>query len=134
MRKRQQTLWLAGFVGVSAACIISFLTSNILQVDQPSDQHFHPLLAANPDQGKLVKLSDVSSMFDEHFERPKSKNDILIDSHEYAERNIHLFSPSDLAPNHNFTPPEIRHHNFHGSNLLNFNQSQSLLYKSAYGK
>ena len=73
-------------------------------------------------------------MFDEHFERPESKNDILINSHEYAEQNINLFSPTDLVSHHNFTLPEIRHHNFNGVNLLNVNQSQSLLYKSAYEK
>ena len=69
MRKTQQTLWLAGFTGVSTACIISLLTTDISSVDRPSASQPHALLAANINQDQLVTLHEVRQMLEGHFGR-----------------------------------------------------------------
>ena len=69
MRKTQQTLWLAGFTGVSTACIISLLTTDITPVARPSASQPDALLAANIDQDQLVTLHEVRQMLKGHFGR-----------------------------------------------------------------
>ena len=75
MRKTQQTLWLAGFTGVSTACIISFLISDISSVDRPSVSQPDSLLAANTNQDQLVTLNEVREMLHGHFTRLDTDKD-----------------------------------------------------------
>ena len=132
MTKRQQTLWFAGFTGVSAACIISFLTSNIHTFQQSPVFQPDALLAANVNQDKLVTLSEVRQMFEGHFARLDKDKDGLINPDEFAERHIHLFALIDVDSNQNLTPEEIRHHNLFGRDQNGNNQTQSLLYNTIY--
>ena len=85
MRKTQQTLWLAGFTGVSTACIISFLISDISSVDRPSVSQPDSLLAANTNQDQLVTLNEVREMLDGHFTRLDTNKDGMINPDEYAD-------------------------------------------------
>ena len=111
MTKTQQTLWLAGFTGVSTACMTSFLSSNISSVDLPSISQPDTLLAANNDKDQLVTLNEVREMLDGHFARLDTDKDGMINPDEYAERHISLFLTIDADSNRKLSPTEIRLHN-----------------------
>ena len=111
MRKIQQTFWLAGLTGVSTACIISFLISDISSVDRPSVSQPDSLLAANTNQDQLVTLNEVREMLHDHFTRLDTNKDGMINPDEYAERHISLFLAIDADSNRKLSPTEIRLHN-----------------------
>ena len=99
MKKTQQTLWLAGFTGVSTACIISLLTTDITSVDRPSASQPDALLAANVDQDQLVTLHEVKQMIEGHFGRLDTNKDGMINPDEIAEQHIKLFLTIDADSN-----------------------------------
>ena len=72
MGKTQQTLWLAGFTGLSATCITSFcfLLPSWMTLHQPPDRLrlCCALLAANTDSDQTT-LTEVKQMLDGHFAR-----------------------------------------------------------------
>ena len=111
MRKTQQTLWLAGFTGVSTACIISLLITDISSVDRPSVSQPDALLAANIDQDQLVTLHEVRQMLEGHFGRLDTDKDGMINPDEYADQHIKLFLTIDADSNKNLSPAEVRLHN-----------------------
>ena len=111
MRKIQQTLWLAGFAGVSTACIISLLTTDISSVDRPSASQPDALLAANIDQDQLVTLHEVRQMLEGHFRRLDTDKDGMINPDEYAIQHIKLFLTIDAYSNQRLTAAEVRLHN-----------------------
>ena len=107
MGKQQQTLWLAGFAGLSAACAASWLTSSAylapMAADRPADVQPHGLLAANTDHDPEITLTELKQMLD------RDSNG-LIDRDEYASRHLHLFTSIDSDQNHRLTPVEVRTH------------------------
>ena len=111
MRKIQQTLWLAGFTGVSTACMTSFLSSDLSSVAPPSISQPDSLLAANTDEDQLVTLNEVKEMLDGHFAGLDTDKDGMINPDEYAERHISLFLTIDADSNRKLSPTEIRLHN-----------------------
>ena len=117
MRKTQQTLWLAGFIGVSTACIISLLTADISSVDRPSASQPDALLAANIDQNQLVTLHEVRQMLEGHFGRLDTDKDGMINPDEYADKHIKLFLTIDADSNQKLTKAEVRMHNMKGLNM-----------------
>ena len=132
MRKTQQTLWLAGFTGVSTACIISFLISDISSVDHPSVSQPDALLAANTDQDQLVTLHEVRQMLDNHFARLDTDKDGVINRDEYAGRHINLFWAIDTDSNRKLSPTEIRLHNMKAYNMKREEATQSLIHRTTY--
>ena len=114
MRKRQQTLWLAGFAGVSTACIISLLTTDISSVERSSAPQPDALLAANIDQDQLVTLHEVRRMLEGHFGRLDTDKDGMINPDEYAHQHIKLFLTIDADSNEKLSPTEVRLHNMKG--------------------
>ncbi len=124
MRKTQQTFWLAGFIGVSAACIISFLNSDISSVDRPSVLQLDTLLAANTVQDQPVTLYEVRRMLDGHFARLDTDKDGMINPDEYAGRHINLFLAIDADANQKLSPAEIRFHNMNRHNLRGNNMKR----------
>ena len=117
MRKTQQTLWLAGFTGVSTACIISLLTTDISSVDRPSASQPDALLAANIDQDQLVTLDEVRHMLEGHFGRLDTDKDGMINPDEYADQHIKLFLTIDADSDQKLSPAEIRLHNMKGLSM-----------------
>ena len=117
MRKTQQTLWLAGFAGVSTTCIISLLTTDISSVDRPSASQPDALLAANIDQDELVTLHEVRQMLQGHFGRLDTDKDGMINPDEYADQHIKLFLTIDADSDQKLSPAEIRLHNMKGLSM-----------------
>ena len=117
MRKTQQTLWLAGFAGVSTTCIISLLTTDISSVDRPSASQPDALLAANIDQNQLVTLHEVRQMLKSHFGRLDTDKDGMINPDEYADQHIKLFLTIDADSNQKLSPTEVRLHNMKGLSM-----------------
>ena len=117
MRKTQQTLWLAGFTGVSTACIISLLTTDISSVERPSASQPDALLAANIDQDQLVTLHEVRQMLEGHFGRLDTDKDGMINPDEYADQHIKLFLTIDADFNQQLSPAEVRLHNMKGLSM-----------------
>ena len=134
MRKTQQTLWLAGFTGVSTACIISLLTTDISSVDHPPASQPDALLAANIDQDQLVTLHEVRQMLEGHFGRLDSNRDGMINLDEYADQHIKLFLTIDTDSNQKLTPVEVRLHNMKGASMNRNIATKNLLYKTTYKK
>ena len=134
MRKTQQTLWLAGFTGVSTACIISLLTTDISSVDRPSASQPDALLAANIDQDELVTLHEVRQMLEGHFGRLDTDKDGMINPDEYAVQHINLFLTIDADSNQNLSPAEVRLHNMKGLRNKRNSDNINLLYKTTYKK
>ena len=134
MRKTQQTLWLAGFTGVSTACIISLLTTDISSVDRPSASQPDALLAANIDQDQLVTLHEVRQMLEGHFRRLDTDKDGMINPDEYADQHIKLFLTIDADSNQNLSPAEVRLHNMKGLRNKRNSDNINLLYKTTYEK
>ena len=134
MRKTQQTLWLAGFIGVSTACIISLLTTNISSVDRPSASQPDALLAANIDQDQLVTLHEVRQMLEGHFGRLDSDKDGMINPDEYADQHIKLFLTIDADSNQKLSPAEVHLHNMKGLRIKKNSDTINLLYKTTYKK
>lgn len=126
MGKYQQTMWLAGLTGLSAACVTSFLLSTgstePVSSEPPQPAHPHALLAANTDRDQTVTLAEVRQMLDGHFTKLDADKDGLIDRDEYAGRHIHLFTAIDTDHNQMLTPAELRQHR----------QNSALLHKTAY--
>ena len=126
MGKTQQTLWLAGFTGLSATCMTSFLFS-VAQLDDP---------ASAPDRQRpsrtrcwrpirsdqTITLTEVKQMLDSHFARLDTDNNGLIDRDEYAGRHLHLFARIDDDQDQMLTPAEVRSHR----------QNSSLLHMTTY--
>ena len=127
MGKTQQTLWLAGFTGLSATCMTSFLFS-VAQLDDPAsaprqaEAQPHALLAANTDSDQTITLTEVKQMLDGHFARLDTDNNGLIDRDEYAGRHLHLFARIDDDQDQMLTPEEVRSHR----------QNSSLLHMTTY--
>ena len=117
MRKTQQTLWLAGFIGISTACIISLLTTDISSVDRPPASQPYALLAANIDQDQLVSLHEVKQMLEGHFGRLDTNKDGMINLDEYADQHIKLFLTIDADSNQKLSPAEVRLHNMKGLSM-----------------
>ena len=134
MRRNQQTLWLAGFTGVSTACIISFLTSDISSVDRQAVLQPDALLAANTDQDQLITLHEVRKMLDVHFARLDADKDGLINPDEYAGQHINLFLKIDADSNQKLSPTEVRQHNMKGVSMKMDNATKNQLYKTTYKK
>ena len=134
MRKTQQTFWLAGFIGVSTACIISLLTTDISSVDHQSASQPDALLAANIDQDQLVTLHEVRQMLEGHFGRLDTNKDGMINPDEYAKQHIKLFLTIDADSNQKLSPTEIRLHNMKGRSMRSDNATKNLLYKTTYKK
>ena len=134
MRKTQQTLWLAGFIGVSTACIISLLTTDISSVERPSASQPDALLAANIDQNQLVTLHEVRQMLEGHFGRLDTDKDGMINPDEYADKHIKLFLTIDADSNQKLTKAEVRMHNMKGLNMKRNIATKSQLYKTTYKK
>ena len=134
MRKTQQTLWLAGFIGVCTACIISLLTTDISTVDRPSASQPDALLAANIDQDQLVTLHEVRQMLEGHFGRLDSDKDGMIDLDEYADQHIKLFLTIDADSNEKLSRAEVRLHNLKGLSMERNIATKNLLYKKTYKK
>ena len=132
MRKFQPTLWLAGFTGVSTACVISFLISDISSVDRRFASQPNSLLAANTDQDQLVTLDEVRQMLDGHFTRLDADKDGMINPDEFAGRHIRLFLAIDADSNRKLSPAEIRLHNMKGQYMQSDNTTKSLLYQTTY--
>ena len=95
MTKTQQTLWLAGFTGVSTACIFSFMISGIHSIERPSTSQPDALLAANSDKNQLVTLREVRQMLNGNFAKLDIDKDGMINPDEYAGRHISLFLAID---------------------------------------
>ena len=114
MGKQQQTLWLAGFAGLSAACAASWLTSSAylapMAADRPANVQPHALLAANTDHDPEITLTELKQMLEGHFARLDRDSNGLIDRDEYASRHLHLFTSIDSDQNHRLTPVEVRTH------------------------
>jgi len=134
MIKKQQTLWFAGFTGVSAACIISFLISNVSSINRPSMSQPDTLLAANIDADQMVTLNELRQMLNNHFARLDADKDGMINPDEYAGRHINLFLTIDRNSNQKLSPTEIRLHNMRGHNMRRDRITQSLLSKTTYEK
>ena len=134
MRRTQQTLWLAGFTGVSTACIISLLTTGISSVDHPSASQPDALLAANIDQDQLVTLHEVRQMLDGHFRGLDTNNDGMINPEEYADQHIKLFLTIDADSNQKLTKAEVRLHNMKGVSMERNIATKNLIYKTTYKK
>ena len=134
MKKTQQTLWLAGFTGVSTACIISLLTNDITSVDRPSASQPDVLLAANVDQDQLVTLHEVKQMLEGHFGRLDTDKDGMINPDEFAERHIKLFLTIDADSNQKLSKAEVRLHNMKGLSMERNIATKNLLYKTTYIK
>ena len=117
MRKSQQTLWLAGFTGVSAALIISLLTTDISSVERPSASQPDALLAANNDQDHLVTLHEVKQMLEGHFGRLDTDKDGMINPDEYADQHIKLFLTIDADSNQKLSPAEVHLYNMKGLSM-----------------
>mgnify|MGYP005749459683 CR=1 FL=1 len=132
MIKKQQSLWLAGFTGVSTACIMSFLISNVSPIDRPFMSQPDTLLAANIDADQMVTLNELRQMLDSHFARLDTDKDGMINPDEYAGRHINLFLTIDRNSNQKLSPTEIRLHNMRGHNMRRDRVTQSLLYMSTY--
>ena len=133
MRKTQQTLWLAGFTGVSTACIISLLTTDI-SIAPPSASQPDALLAANNDQNQLVILNEVRQMLEGHFRRLDTDKDGMINPDEYADQHIKLFLTIDADSNQKLSKAEVRLHNMKGLSMERNIATKNLLYKTTYKK
>ena len=134
MRKTQQTLWLAGFTGISTACIISLLAADISSVDHPSASQPDALLAANIDQDQLVTLHEVRQMLEGHFGRLDTNKDGMINPDEYADQHIKLFLSIDADSNQKLTKAEVRLHNMKGLSMKKISATETQLYKTTYKK
>ena len=134
MRKSQQTLWLAGFTGVSAALIISLLTTDISSVERPSASQPDALLAANIDQDQLVTLHEVRQMLEGHFGRLDTDKDGMINPDEYADQHIKLFLTIDADSNQKLSPAEVRLHNMKGLSMKRNIATKNLYHKTTYEK
>ena len=134
MRKTQQTLWLAGFTGVSTACIISLLITDISSVELPSASQPDALLAANFDQDQLVTLHEVRQMLEGHFGRLDTDKDGMINLDEYADQHIKLFLTIDADSNQKLSPAEVRRHNMKGVSTKMNIATKNLLFKISYKK
>ena len=134
MRKTQQTLWLAGFTGVSTACMISLLTTDISSVDRPSASQPDALLAANIDQDQLVTLHEVRQMLEGHFERLDTDKDGMINPDEYADQHIKLFLSIDADADKKLSKAEVRLHNMKGLSMKRNIATKNLLYKTTFKK
>ena len=134
MRKTQQTFWLAGFIGVSMACIISLLTTDITSVDRPSASQPDALLAANIDQDQLVTLHEVRQMLEGHFGRLDTDKDGMINPDEYADQHIKLFLTIDTDFNKKLSKAEVRLHNMKRLSMERNIVPKNLLYKTTYKK
>ena len=132
MRKRQQTLWLAGFTGVSTALLISLLTADISSVERPSASQPDALLAANIDKDQLVTLHEVRQMLEGHFGRLDTDKDGMINPDEYAEQHIKLFLTIDADSNQKLSPAEVRLHNMKGLSMKRNIATKNLLYETTY--
>lgn len=132
MRKTQQNLWLAGFAGVSTACIINFLITDVSSVDHESVPQPYALLAANTNQDQMVTFREVKKMLDSHFTRLDTDKDGMITLDEYAGRHINLFLAIDADSNRKLSPAEIRLHNMKRHNIKRDGEAQSLIYKTTY--
>ena len=132
MRKTQQTLWLAGLIGVSTACLISFLTTSISSVDRPSASQPDALLAANIDQDQLVTLHEVKQMLEGHFGRLDTDKDGMINPDEYAEQHIKLFLTIDADSNQKLSKVEVRLHNMKWLSMERNIATKNSLYKTTY--
>ena len=134
MRKTQQTLWLAGFTGVSTACIISLLTSDISSVELPSASQPDALLAANIDQDQLVTLHEVRQMLKGHFGRLDTDKDGMINPDEYADQHIKLFFTIDADSNKKLTKAEVRLHYMKRLSMEKNIATKNLLLKTTFKK
>ena len=134
MRKTQQNLWLAGFTGVSTACIISLLTPNVASVDRPSASQPDALLAANIDQDQLVTIHEVRRMLERHFRRLDTDKDGMINPDEYADQHIKLFLTIDADSNQKLSRAEVRLHNMKGLSIKKNIPTKNLLFKTTYKK
>ena len=134
MGKSQQTLWLAGFAGVSTALIISILTTDISSVERPSASQPDALLAANIDQDQLVTLHEVRQMLEGHFGRLDTDKDGMINPDEYADQHIKLFLTIDADSNQKLSPAEVRLHNMKGLSMKRNIATKNLFYKTTYEK
>ena len=134
MRKSQQTLWLAGFTGVSTALIISILTTDISSVERPSASQPDALLAANIDQNQLVTLHEVRQMLEGHFGRLDTDKDGMINPDEYANQHIKLFLTIDTDSNQELSPEEVRLHNMKVLSMKSNIVTKKLLYQTTYKK
>ena len=134
MIKTQQTLWLAGFTGVSTACIISLLTPDLSAVERPSASQPDALLAANIDQDQLVTLDEVRQMLEGHFGRLDTDNDGMINPDEYADQHIKLFLTIDADSNKELSKTEVRLHNMKELSIERNIATKNLLYKTTYEK
>ena len=134
MRKSQQTLWLAGFTGVSTALIISILTTDISSVERPSASQPDALLAANIDQDQLVTLHEVRQMLKGHFGRLDTDKDGMINPDEYADQHIKLFLTIDADSNRKLTKAEVRLHNMKRLSMERDIATKNLLYKTTFKK
>ena len=134
MRKTQQSLWLGGFTGVSTACIICLLSTDISSVERPSALQPDALLAANIDQDQLVTLHEVRQMLEGHFGRLDTDKDGMINPDEYAGQRINLFLTIDADSNQKLSPAEVRQHNMKGVNMKMDNANKNQLYTTTYKK
>ena len=132
MRKSQQTLWLAGFTGVSTTLIISLLATDISSVERPSASQPDALLAANIDQDQLVTLHEVRQMLEGHFGRLDTDKDGMINPDEYAVQHINLFLTIDTDSNQKLSRAEVRLHNIKGLSMERNIATKNLLYKTNY--
>ena len=127
MGKTQQTVWLAGFAGLGATCMASFLVS-VAHLDEPESASHkteplpHALLAANTDRDQTITLTEVKQMLEGHFARLDTDRNGMIDRDEYAGRHLQLFTKVDDDQNQMLTPAEIRLQN----------QASGLLHMTAY--
>ena len=132
MRKTQQTLWLAGFTGVSTACIFSFMISGIHSIERPFAPQPDALLAANSDKNQLVTLHEVRQMLDGNFAKLDIDKDGMINPDEYAGRHISLFLAIDSDSNRKLSPAEIRVHNMRGHDVKRDNATHSIFDKTTH--
>ena len=133
MRKSQQTIWLAGFTGVSTALIISLLTTDT-SVDRPSASQPDALLAANIDQDQPVTLHEVKQMLEGHFGRLDTDKDGMINPDEYAVQHINLFLTIDADSNQKLSKAEVRLHNMKGLSMERNIVTKNLRYYTTYKK
>ena len=134
MRRTQQTLWLAGFTGVSTACIISLLTTDISSIYRPSASQPDALLAANIDQDQLVTLHEVKQMLEGHFGRLDTDKDGMINPNEYAHQHIRLFLTIDADSNQQLSKEEVRLQNMKELSMQRNIATKNLLYKTTFKK
>ena len=134
MRKSQQTIWLAGFTGVSTALIISLLTTDVSSVERPSASQPDALLAANIDQDQLVTIHEVRQMLEGHFGRLDTDKDGMINPDEYADQHIKLFLTIDADSNQKLSKAEVRLHNMKGLSVDRNITTKNLLYNTTYEK